>query len=132
MQIVAYKIIPDVSKNSISFSKNYRIFSTGEPLEQAIQITGFVDDIDLGSANSAYLIRKLRYSTDKANWSLWYSFTEDNLTNLTDLAFSESNIFFEVKYEYDDSTYSAITTPLAVNEIKIRCLQPEILRNMNE
>ena len=82
MQIVAYKIIPDVSKNSISFSKNYRIFSTGEPLEQAIQITGFVDDIDLGSANSAYLIRKLRYSTDKANWSLWYSFTEDNLTNL--------------------------------------------------
>lgn len=126
MQIVAYKIIPDVSKNSISFSKNYRIFSTGEPLEQAIQITGFVDDIDLGSANSAYLIRKLRYSTDKANWSLWYSFTEENLTNLTDLAFSESNIFFEVKYEYDDSTYSAITTPLAVNEIKIRVKSSKI------
>ena len=126
MQIVAYKIIPDVSKNSISFSKNYRIFSTGEPLEQAIQITGFVDDIDLGSANSAYIIRKLRYSTDKANWSLWYSFTEDNLTNLTDLAFSESNIFFEVKYEYDDSTYSAITTPLSVNEIKIRVKSSKI------
>jgi hypothetical protein len=120
MQIVAYKIIPDPAKNSVTFSKNYRIFSTGEPLEQAVKIVGFDEDLTLGTANPANIIRKLRYSNDRANWSLWYSFTPSDLSNLTSLLFEEQAAFFEVKYEYDDSTYSAITQPLKVNEVKVR------------
>ena len=120
MQVVAYKIIPDPAKNSVTFSKNYRIFSTGEPLEQAVQIVGFEEDLALGTADPANIIRKLRYSNDRANWSLWYSFTPSDLSNLTGLLFEEQNAFFEVKYEYDDTTYSAISTPLKVNEVKVR------------
>lgn len=120
MQVVAYKIITDQSKNSISFSKNYRIFSTGEPVQKAVEITGFDEDLTLGSANSGYIIRKLRYSNDRANWSLWYNFTPDDLTNLTDLEFGQKSVFFEVKYEYDDSTYEALSTELKINEVKIR------------
>ena len=119
MQVVAYKIIPDPAKNAITFSKNYRIFSTGEPLREAVQITGFKEDLEFGSADSANIIRKLRYSTDRANWSLWYSFTPDNLTELLDLFFDEADVFFEVKYEYDDLTYSELAQPLKIESIKI-------------
>ena len=120
MQVVAYKIITDQSKNSISFSKNYRIFSTGEPLEKAVEITGFDEDLTLGSADPANIVRKLRWSNDRANWSLWYSFSPSDLTELTALAFEQKSVFFEVKYEYDDSTYDELTTELKINEIKIR------------
>jgi len=125
MQVVAYKIIPDPAKNSISFSKNYRIFSTGEPLSKAVQIVGFDEDLDIGSANSANLSRKLRYSHDRANWSLWYSFSPNDLSNITSLLFNEQNAFFEVKYEYDDTTYAAIVTPIQVNEVKVRVQSTE-------
>ena len=120
MQVVAYKIITDPAKNSISFSKNYRIFSTGEPVEKAVKITAFDEDLDLGSALPANIIRRLRYSNDRSNWSLWYAFTPDDLGDLLTLAFAEANVFFEVKYEYDDNTYKALATDLKVNEIKIR------------
>jgi len=120
MQVVVYKIIPDQAKSTISYSKNYRIFSTGEPLEKAIQIVGFDDEIELGSAIEANLIRRIRYSADRANWSLWYTFTPDDLGDLTSLFFNEGNAFFEVKYEYDDTTYNALATPIQVNWIKVR------------
>jgi hypothetical protein len=120
MQVVAYKIIPDSTKNSISFSKNYRIFSTGEPVEQANRIVGFSEDLTLGTAVENNIYRKLRYSTDRANWSLWYSFTPGDLGSLTSLAFDEMPVFFEIKYEYDDTTFGAIATPLQINEVKVR------------
>jgi hypothetical protein len=120
MQVVAYKIIPDATKNSISFSKNYRIFSTGEPVEQARRIVGFDEDLTLGTADSANVYRKLRYSNDRANWSLWYTFSLTDITSLMSLVFDEQPVFFEVKYEYDDTTYGPISTPLQVNEVKVR------------
>jgi hypothetical protein len=120
MQVVTYKIIPDSAKNSISFSKNYRIFTTGEPVEQATQIVGFDEDLTIGTADSTNIYRKIRYSNDRANWSLWYSFTPDDISNLTPLEFSEQSLFLEVKYEYDDTSYDAISTPLAINEVKVR------------
>lgn len=119
MQVVVYKIIPDPAKSTISYSKNYRIFSTGEPLEQAVQIVSFDEDVDFGTADSNNVIRKMRYSVDRANWSLWYTFTPTDLGDLTSLVFNETNAFFEVKYEYDDSTYDAIATPIQVNSVKI-------------
>ena len=120
MQVVAYKIIPEPTKNSISFSKNYRIFSTGEPLEQAVQIVGFSEDIEIGTADPQYIIRRLRYSNDRANWSLWYTFTLENISEITALEFNEAPAFFEVKYEYDDSSYDAVATPLQVNSTTVR------------
>lgn len=120
MQVVAYKIIPDPAKNSISFSKNYRIFSTGEPVEQATRIVGFDEDLTLGNAIAGNLYRKIRYSTDRANWSLWYSFTPSDLSSLTSLAFDEQPLFLEVRYEYDDTSFAAISTPVQINEIKVR------------
>lgn len=120
MQVVAYKIIPSPDKNSISYSKNYRIFSTGEPLEEAVQIVGFADDVDFGTASEANLTRSLRYSTDRANWSLWYEFEPNALGDIGDVDLGGGNAFFEVKYEYDDSTYDAIATPLKVTEAKVK------------
>ena len=126
MQTVAYKIIPSPDKNSISYSKNYRIFSPGEPLEEAVKIVGFSDDVELGSADEAYLIRRLRYSTDRANWSLWYEFTPGDLGDLLTVELGGGNAFFEVKYEYDDSTYNSISTPLKVNEAKVKVTSTKV------
>ena len=115
MQSVVYKIIPDLTKNTIAFSKNYRIFTTGEPVPGALSITGFDEDLDLGSAILANVNRKMRYSTDRGNWSLWYSFSPDNLGDILSLSFGDTPIFLEVKYEYDDTTYSELAQPLTVN-----------------
>lgn len=120
MQVVTYKIIPDLDKNSITYSKNYRIFSTGEPLPGALRITGFSEDVDFGSADPANVIRKFRYSTNKSNWSLWYTFSESDLSNLTALEFGDTRVFFEVKYEYDDSTFDPLATKMIVSSVKFR------------
>lgn len=118
MQSVVYKIIPDLTKNTIAFSKNYRIFTTGEPVPGALSITSFGEDLTLGSALAQNVQRRLRYSTDRANWSLWYSFSPDNLDDVLSLNFGDVPIFLEVKYEYDDMSYSELAEPLAVNSVK--------------
>jgi hypothetical protein len=120
MQVVAYKILPDPAKNSITFSKNYRIFLAADPVEKATRIVGFDEDLTLGTATATNVYRKLRYSNDRANWSLWYSFSPTDLSNITSLLFEEQNVFFEIKYEYDDATFGPISQPLHINEVKIR------------
>lgn len=120
MQVVAYKVIPEAPKNTITYSKNYRIFSTGEPVLGALRIVGFDEDLDLGSANPANIIRKMRYSTDRGNWSLWYSFSPEDLTDIASLDFGNVPIFLEVKYEYDDASYSALASQLVINNLKFR------------
>jgi hypothetical protein len=114
MQTVAYKIVPDPAKNSITASKNYRIFTTGEPLLSAVQIVGFTEELELGDAIVDNITRKLRYSTDRGNWSLWYPIDE-----IGDLAFDETNVFFEIKYEYDDTTYNELTNPLLIEFVRL-------------
>lgn len=120
MQVVTYKVIPEPPKNTISYSKNYRIFSTGEPVPGALNLVGFDEDLELGTANPANIIRKMRYSSDRGNWSLWYSFTPTDLSELTVLDFGNAPVFLEVKYEYDDTTYEPITAPLSIGSIKFR------------
>lgn len=130
MQSVVYKIIPDLTKNTIAFSKNYRIFTTGEPVPGALSITGFDEDLDLGSAILANVNRKMRYSTDRGNWSLWYSFSPDNLGDILSLSFGDTPIFLEVKYEYDDTTYSELAQPLTVNSVKFTVKSTQISESL--
>jgi hypothetical protein len=106
MQVITYKVIPEPPKNTITYSKNYRIFSTGEPVPGALNIVGFDEDLDLGSASSSNIIRKMRYSSDRGNWSLWYPFSPADLSELSVLTFGDAPVFLEVKYEYDDTTYN--------------------------
>lgn len=121
MQVVTYKIIPEPDKNSVAYSKNYRIFSTGEPLPGAVKIVGFDESLELGTTVSTNINRKFRYSLNRGNWSLWYSFSPDDLSEIDGLDFANSNVFFEVKYEYDNGiNYDALTSPLIVNNIKFR------------
>ena len=84
MQRVTYKITPDPAKNSVGYSKNYRIFTTGEPVRKALRViqpNGYKEELDLGSAVESNIVRKFRYSTDRANWSLWYSFSPTDLSD---------------------------------------------------
>lgn len=120
MQIVTYKIIPELTENSITYSKNYRIFSAGDPVPKAVNIIGFDEDIELGSAISDNIIRKFRYSTDRGNWSLWYQFSPSDLTDVTSLAFNIIDTFFEIKYEYNDGTYNKLELPLIINSAKFK------------
>lgn len=130
MKTVAYKIIPDLDKNSITYSKNYRIFSASEPILGAVNVTGFDEDLDLGSALPANIIRKFRYSFDKGNWSLWYSFSPTDLSNITPLEFNEKSVFIEIKYEYDDTTYDQLATKLVINSAKFRVTSTQVSESL--
>jgi hypothetical protein len=114
MQTVLYKIVPDPAKNSITASKNYRIFTTGEPLLKAVRIVGFGEELELGDAIADNITRSLRYSTDRSNWSLWYPIAE-----IGDLVFDEADVFFDIRYDYDDTTFNELTNPLLVEFIKL-------------
>lgn len=130
MSTVVYKIIPEINKNTIGFSKNYRIFSATEPLLGAINITNFRDQLNLGSGQEQYVIRKFRYSGDGANWSLWFTFSLDNLTEIESLNFGNANVFFEVKYEYDDGTYNPLDQPVTVNAIKFNVVSSVVTEDL--
>jgi hypothetical protein len=130
MQVIVYKIIPEPDKNTVTYSKNYRIFSAAEPLPGAVKIVGFGESVDLGSALPQHIIRKFRYSFDMGNWSLWYDLDPENLTNIEDLLFNEADVFFEVKYEYDDTTYDSLTIPLTINFIKFNIKSTHISESL--
>jgi hypothetical protein len=130
MQVVTYKVIPEPPKNTITYSKNYRIFSTGEPVPGALNLVGFDEDLDLGSASAANIIRKMRYSSDRGNWSLWYEFTPSDLSEISILDFGDAPVFLEVKYEYDDTTYNQLATSLTVNSVKFRLNSTHIAESL--
>jgi hypothetical protein len=126
MSIVTCKIIPDLDKNSISYSRNYRIFTATEPVLEAVNIVGFSEDVDFGAGNPNYLSRKFRYSLDGGNWSLWYDFSLTNFSNITTIPFEKSQVFFEFKYEYNDFSSQPLATPIKVNSIKVKVESPFI------
>jgi hypothetical protein len=126
MSIVTCKIIPDLDKNSISYSRNYRIFTATEPVLEAVNIVGFSEDVDFGTGNPNYLSRKFRYSLDGGNWSLWYDFSLTNFSNITTIPFEKSQVFFEFKYEYNDFSSQPLATPIKVNSIKVKVESPFI------
>lgn len=122
MQRVTYKITPDPAKNSVGYSKNYRIFTTGEPVRKALRFvrpSSYQEELELGGADAENIVRKFRYSTDRANWSLWYQFSLADLSELQALEFNEEDVFFEIKFEYDDGTYDQLAEPLKIEWVKL-------------
>ena len=117
MQTVTLKLIPDTSKSSLTFSSNYRLYSTKDPLPGASSITNFTDDVDLNGNNPNYLSKKFRYSVDRGNWSLWY-----DVADIGALAFNSADLFVELKYEYNDTTRDQLPQPITINEIKFKIL----------
>ena len=118
------KILIDPQKNSLTFSKNFRIFSTLEPVTGIVEFTDFVEDIILTSPNAidlTNLTRYIRYSRNKLDWSLWYEVAPGNLGDAASMFLDKADHFyFEVKYEYDDGTSNELASPIQVNEVKLR------------
>lgn len=118
------KILPTSDKNFISFSKNYRIFSTIEPVSCVSKLTNFEEDIITSSPAAidlTYLRRYIRYSRNKEDWSLWYLVSPDNISEVENIVFEEtSEFYFEIKYEYDNGTANELNGALLINEIRLR------------
>jgi hypothetical protein len=127
------KLIIDPQNNSLTFSKNFRIFSTSEPVTGIIEFTDFIEDLIIAVPNTlnlANLTRKFRYSRNRLDWSLWYVVAPGNLGAAAGIFLDEHDEFyFEVQYEYDDGTSNELTTPIEINEIKLRFEQAAQVAN---
>ena len=121
------KLLIDPQKNSLTFSKNFRIFSTADPVSGIIEFTDFVEDIMLTSPDALDLTdlkRYFRYSRNRLDWSLWYEVSPTSLGDAATIFLDKVDPFyFEVKYEYDNGTNSELGTIIQINEIKLRFLQ---------
>lgn len=118
------KLLIDPQKNSLTFSKNFRIFSTLEPVTGITGLTDLVEDLVLENAvgfDINNLTRYFRYSRNRLDWSLWYQVSPTDLGDADDLPLDkEDPFYFELKYEYDDGTGNEINGKIQVNEIKLR------------
>ena len=123
------KIIPDAGSNNLTFSKNFRIFSIPDPIQGILSIVDILEDIETVSPDAldlTYLKRYFRYSTNNIDWSLWYGFTPTSidpsgLDSITDIELDPNDhVYIQIKYEYDDGTFEELSSPLLINEIKIR------------
>jgi len=127
MSKITLKLLIDPEKNSLTFSKNYRIFSTKDPVKGITGFTDLLEDLTLSSPEAVdlnFLNRYFRYSRNLNDWSLWYSVSPGNLGEADDIIFDEgSNFYFELKYEYDNGTNSELASAISINEIKIRFSQ---------
>jgi len=127
------KLLIDPTNNSLTFSKNFRIFSTCDPITGIIEFTDFIEDLIIAVPNTldlTNLSRKFRYSRNRLDWSLWYTVEPGNLGDAADIFLDEADEFyFEVKYEYDDGTSDELSTPIEINEIKLRFRQTASISN---
>lgn len=121
------KILIDPQKNSLTFSKNFRIFSTHEPVVGIIEFTDFIEDIIVSSPDAldlSFLKRHFRYSRNKLDWSLWYEVSPGNLGDAATIILDkEDSFYFEIKYEYDDGSDIELDSIIQINEIKLRFKQ---------
>jgi hypothetical protein len=126
---ITIKIIPEAGSNTLTFSKNFRIFSVNDPIYGVGNIEDILEDIEIaspGAVDLSYLKRYLRYSNNKLDWSLWYSFAPldvdpNGLDNVKEIEFEKDcDLFIEIKYEYDDGTFEELDSPIQIDEIKIR------------
>jgi hypothetical protein len=128
------KLLIDPQNNSLTFSKNFRIFSTCEPVTGIIEFTDFIEDLIIITPNTLdldNLTRKFRYSRNRLDWSLWYDVEPGNLGDAASIFLDEHDEFyFEVKYEYDDGTSNQLLTPIEINEIKLRFRQAAQVANV--
>ncbi len=124
MANITLKLLINPEKNSITFSKNYRIFSTADPVCGITGFSEFIEDVTLdppGSLDLSYLKRYFRYSRNSLDWSLWYEVEPSDLGEADNIVLEESSDFyFEVKYEYDDGTANEMSSSIHINEIKLR------------
>lgn len=114
-------IIPDADKNFISFSKNYRIFQQLDPVSFASSIEFISEDIDLNGNSGSNLTRKLRYSTNKFDWSLWFDVNLSDLSNINAIILDSTKpVFIEMKYEYDNGGNGNLADNVVINSFKVR------------
>jgi len=128
------KLLIDPQNNSLTFSKNFRIFSTTEPVSGIIEFTDFIEDLVIDVPNTLDLndlSRKFRYSRNRLDWSLWYEVEPGDLGDAASILLDEHDEFyFEVKYEYDDGTSDFMSTPIEINEVKLRFRQAAQVANV--
>ena len=127
------KILIDPDKNSLTFSKNFRIFSTQEPVGKISSFTDFIEDFTISSPAAVdlnYLRRYFRYSRNRLDWSLWYEVEPNNLGEADDIQLEPSeSYYFEVKYEYDNGSLEELESPILINEVKLRFRTQEQIAN---
>lgn len=128
MANITVKLLIDPQKNSLTFNKNFRIFSTSDPVKGLTEFVEFLEDIIVtgspASLDLANLTRQFRYSSNKLDWSLWYDVSPGNLGDAASAFFDPTNYYyFEVKYLYDDGTSNELISSIQVNEIKLRFKQ---------
>jgi hypothetical protein len=133
MSKLTLKLLIDPEKNSLTYSKNFRIFSTQDPIRSITSFSEILDDIIISSPESINLTnlkRFFRYSRNKSDWSLWYEVEPGNLGEASDIIFEEnSDFFFELKYMYDDGTTNELNSIIEINEIKLRFTNADIKLN---
>lgn len=124
MAKITLKLLIDPEKNSLTFSKNFRIFSTNDPTVNITSLSEIVDDVLITSPDALdlnNLKRFFRYSRNKEDWSLWYQIEPGNLGEAGSILFEEtSDFYFELKYMYDDGTSNELDSAIEINEIKLR------------
>jgi hypothetical protein len=114
------KLLIDQERNSLTFSKNFRIFTTHDPVSGITGLTDFLEDLIISSPSAVdlnYLGRYFRYSRNGIDWSLWYEVSPIDLGDADDIILEEgSGFYFQIKYEYDDGTYDELGSVIQVNE----------------
>lgn len=124
MSKTTLKLLINPEKNSLTFSKNFRIFKTEEPIIGISGLVEFLEDVIISSPGAVdlnYLRRYFRYSRNSLDWSLWYEVEPGNLGEADSIIFEDgSNFYFEIKYEYDDGTFDEMGSIIEINEIKLR------------
>jgi hypothetical protein len=115
MRNLLFKLVTDPANNSITYSKNYRIFRLTEPVPNVVQIISIANFIELNSNLVNNLIRQFRWSKDGQNWSLWVNFEDANSAMIDETV----SVHFEFKFTYDNSTYAALAQPVVIEEIQL-------------
>jgi hypothetical protein len=127
------KLLIDPQNNSLTFNQNFRIFSTVDPICDILEFTDFVEDLVIEMPNTldlTKLTRQFRYSRNRLDWSLWYVVAPGNLGDAAHIFLEDcTDFYFEVKYEYDDGTNSELSTPIEINEVKLRFRQSAPVAN---
>jgi len=115
MRNIVLKLVTDNTSNSITYSKNYRIFRLAQPVDKLMDIAGITDFIEFNGNDSADLTKKFRWSRDGQNWSLWIDFADAGSV----IGGEIERAHFEFKYTYDNNTYAALANPVVVEEVQL-------------
>jgi len=113
--------ILNINENTISFSGNFRIFSTIEPISNVLSISNIIETLTLNDNNINYISRNFRFSKDGENWSMWYDYSPLDLGILTSLEFNPNdNIYFAFKYSYSDGTHNELLNPITIDSLQLQ------------